>query len=173
MDSIDFDVFREKITSLCASALESAYDSIRDPRVAEAVAGVKHEIIWKPEHPVSVCSDDNYLTMLLDELLSNALLHGNFVKNQTIQTTVCSEADGYVWIDVTNPISLDEKQKLIDTLSRRRLLLGLTQIDLLARAYSLPPPKFHVSPHKERFEVTCALARVAVTHIGTPALESR
>jgi len=104
---------------------------------------------------VQVRTDVHYLDLLLYELYRNALEHGAFSDQHKRIDTVLFTQDDKILVRVSNPLDAASCVSLTELLRRRRLVLGLTQIELLARTYALDLPKFNVAD--DAVAVTCVV----------------
>jgi len=155
--------FESEVVTCCRMALANAREGISDPARKLAVQNVTYEPLqWPKEAPSLVKTDDKYLTMLINELMRNAVRHGDFDDRQQIEFQFTCK-DKYVHLEVRNPIRIDAKtrQTLNNMLSRKSLSLGITQIEILARTYGLPLPCFSVLT--KDFSVECVVAEKIMT----------
>jgi hypothetical protein len=167
--AVSFTDFQLDFSRRCHSAMVIARGSINDPTRLRAIRDVTYEPIqWPQDGPWLVKTNSEYLSMLINELMRNALVHGNFNDRRQIEVKVKLEDkymhnDKYIYLEMRNPIQLTptERQNLDSMLSRKSLSLGITQIEILARTYRIPLPCFEALDTD--FSVRCVVAEKIIT----------
>jgi signal transduction histidine kinase len=157
--------FRQLFTATVDAVMRDARTfGLREDWRRKRADDVTHHLEAHFPPGAQLVTDERYLNLVLYEIYRNALEHGGFDRDHKSIDSILHVEAGHLYVRVSNPMTAAGRKALAEMLRRRRLLLGLTQIELLAQAYGLPLPKFDVG--EDAVSVTCV---VGLLHRAGPA----
>lgn len=137
---------KDRLQAVIEHALRDAKSiGIRDEMRRAQAQNIDHVLSWQPDDAWMIRTTEHYLDMLLYEVFRNALEHGQFDTARNKIESIVFVDRSYMLMSTSNPLTNHRAQAAVrDMFRRKRLLLGLTQIELLARTHSVPLPQFEV-----------------------------
>ena len=170
---LSLSAFRHLLETTINEALSNAKRSIELQRqdYYSRIADISSTVDWKRSaegfETALFYVDRDYLSMMVGELIKNAVRYGGFEgTSKLIRCTVSAEAEANaptdILLSVANPIKDARARAKLENISgKKRLYLGLTQLDLLATAFGVKRPGMtHTPDIPGDLVMTCVVATV-------------